>query len=215
MKVTTGYFAMAIMAGSALLAGCASSPPLKEQMVSKTLAPMPQADRPVGYKVVRLRDGREEVATLVAKTAETETWADTTGCRIVLPRTGFAPALEISNCEGFTGTQTVTLTSGTPYPLMLGSKWVYAFTGTSSRGDRWTGERRCDVGATVRVKANGGEHDTYRVVCDETAGNTRITRTYYVSPELQTYVFQERYRVRNWQGAPPPDRSTWEFVKQD
>lgn len=136
----------AVMAvGVLFLSGCASSPPLQEQAATKTLAPMPQAERAVGYKVIRIRDGREEVNTLVAQTAETQTWADSSGCRAVLPRTGFGPALEFTNCDGSTGTQRVALARGAPYPLTLGSKWVYSYEGTNTRGDRWTGQRHCEV----------------------------------------------------------------------
>jgi hypothetical protein len=132
-----------------------------------------------------------------------------------VPRTGFAPALEFTDCEGSTGTQTVTLPRGAPYPLTVGSTWVSAYLGTNSRGDRWNGQRHCAVEGAARVKAGPAEHDTDRVVCEDDAGNTKTVRTYYVSPALGIPVFQERYRVRNWVGAPPPDRATWELVRQE
>ena len=206
---------LTLAAGAALPAGCASAPPLQEQAVSKPLAPMPRPERAVGYKAVRLRDGREEVITLMAQTDQTQTWADSSGCQVVLLRTGFAPALEFTNCDGGTGTQAVKLMRGSPYPLTAGSKWVYSYDGTNVRGDRWTGQRHCEVRGTARVKAGAAEHDVYKVLCEDNAGNTRTTYTYYVSPELQTTILQERYRVRNWQGAPPPDRTTWQFVRQE
>src|SRR5262245_36580504 len=214
--------------GVLCLSGCASSPPPQEsamskalapipqeQAVSKALAPMPQPERAIGYKVVRIRNGREEVNALVAQTAETQTWADSSGCRAVLPRTGFGPALEFSNCDGSTGTQTVQLASGSPYPLALGSKWRHSYAETNTRADRWTGQRHCAVEGTVRVKAGATEVDTYKVVCEDNAGNAKTTHTHYVAPELQATVLQERYRVRNWPGAPPPDRTTWEFIRQE
>ena len=193
----------------------ALTPMPQEQTVSKAFAPMPQPERAVGYKVVRIRNGREEVNTLVAQTAETQTWADSSGCRAVLPRTGFGPALEFTNCDGSTGTQRVALARGTPYPLTLGGKWVYSFEGSNTRGDRWTGQRHCEVAGIARVKAGTAEHDAYKIICEDNAGNAMSTHTYYVSPELQTTVYQERYRVRNWPGAPPPDRTTWQFVRQE
>jgi hypothetical protein len=71
------------------------------------------------------------------------------------------------------------------------------------------------VAGNARVQAGAVEHDTYKVVCEDIGGDTKATNTYYVSPELQTAVIQERYRVRNWPGAPPPDRTTWQFVRQE
>jgi hypothetical protein len=198
-----------------LLAGCASAPPVKEEALTKPLAPMQRAERSIGYKLVQLRDGKEEATTLVAKTAETETWTTTSGCRYVVARTGFAPPLEFSDCEGNTGSHTVKLLSGTPYPLALGGKWAYSYSGQNAKGNKWTGRRDCSVQAAMRVKTVSGEHDTYKVVCDDNQGDFKASHTYYVSPALQTTVIQERYRVRYWQGAPPPDRTKWEFVKQE
>lgn len=216
MSRRQGWSAVVLLAiGAVLVAGCASGPALKEEAVSKSLAPMPQPERTIGFRVIRLQDGKEYVSSLVALTAETETWQDSLGCRLVLPRTGFAPALEFTNCEGNTGTQSVTLTRGAPYPLALGNKWVYAYSGSNARGDRWTGQRYCEVEGTAKVTVGLAEHDTYKVVCEDNSGNTKITRTYYMSPALQTFVVQERYRVRNWVGAPPPDRTRWEFVSQE
>lgn len=176
---------------------------------------MPQPQRAVGYKATRLRDGKEDVATLVAQTADTETWTDGSGCRFVVLRTGFAPASEFSDCEGNTGTQTVKLLRGTPWPLAVGSKWAYSYAGANSRGNKWTGQRDCAVQGVTRVKTGSGEHEAYKVVCEDAQENFRATNTYYVSPALKTAVFQERYRIRYWTGAPPPDQTKWEFVKQD
>lgn len=183
--------------------------------MTKSLAPMPQAERAVGYKVTRLRDGKTDVLTLVAQTADSQTWTDSTGCRFVALRTGFAPPIQFSDCDGNTGTQTVKLLRGMPFPLTLGGKWAYSYAGENSRGNKWTGQRDCAVQSGARVKTGSGEHETYKVVCEDSQENFKATHTYYVSPSVQTTVFLERYRVRYWPGAPPPDRTTWEFVKQE
>jgi hypothetical protein len=164
---------------------------------------MPQPERVVGYKTVSLRDGKEYFNTLVAQTPDTQTWMDSDGCRVVVPRTGFGPALEFTNCEGSTGTQTVKLLRGAPYPLTLGSKWVYAYSGTNARGDQWTGQRHCEVEGAAQVAVNGAEHDAYKVVCEDISGNTKTTRTYYVSPALQTIVFRAIGCGTGW-GRPRP-----------
>lgn len=91
----------------------------------------------------------------------------------MLPRAGFGPALEFTNCEGSTGTQTVKLTRESPYPLTLGSTWVYSYAGTNTRGDRWTGHRHCQVAGAARVKAGSAEHDAYKVLCEDNGGNSK------------------------------------------
>jgi hypothetical protein len=204
-----------VVLGGSLLTGCASGPPLQEAPVTTSLAPVPFPQRAVGYKVVTLRDGKEETSTLVEQTAETQTWLDSFGCRAVVPRTGFGPALEFANCEGSTGSQTVKLLRGTPYPLAAGGKWAYSYAGTNARGNKWSGERFCEVKGTARVKTTGGEHDTYKVICEDVQTDMKTIRTYYLSPTLQTSVLVDRYRIRYWSGAPPPDRATWEFVRQE
>lgn len=207
--------AVLVVLAAWVLSGCASGPPLKEEAVKGALGPVPRPERAVGYKVVTLRDGKEEVSTLIEQTVDTETWLNSTGCRAVVLRTGFAPALAFDNCEGETGTQTVKLLRGTPYPLTLGGKWAYSYSGTNSRGDQWSGQPSCEVAGTARVKTVSGEHDTYKVACEDTTRSSKTFRTYYVSPELQASVLQDRYRVRYWSGAPPPDRTKWELVKHE
>jgi hypothetical protein len=214
-RLWTGFWTVLLAVGVSLVTGCASAPPLKEEAVTKPLAPMPRPERAVGYKLVQLRDGKEEVSTLMAQTADTQSWSNSSGCRAVFSRIGFAPTLEFSDCEGSTGTQTVKLLRGTPYPLALGGKWAYSYSGENTRGNKWTGVRECSVQGSARVKTVSGEHDTYKVVCDDNQGDFKATFTYYVAPALQTTVMQERYRMRFWRGAPPPDRTKWEFVRQE
>jgi hypothetical protein len=185
------------------MAGCASAPPLQEEVVGSSLAPMPRPERKVGYKAVNLRNGTEVVSTLVEQTDTAQTWSDSLGCRVVVLRTGFAPVLETSNCEGNSVVQEVTLVRGTPYPLTVGSKWQYSFSGKDARGNQWSGQRHCAVEGTSRVKTVSGRDDTYKVVCQDSQGNLNTTYTYYVSPAKEAIMFQERYRVRNWSGAPP------------
>jgi hypothetical protein len=204
--------AMAAVLGT----GCASGPPIKEETVSGPVPPLARPERAVGYKVVNVRDGgKEESSTLVEQTADTQTWQDSLGCRAVVLRIGFAPASEFANCEGSTGTQVVKLLNGSPYPLGTGGKWAYSYSGRNTRGNEWSGRRECEVKGPARVKTAIGEHDTYKVVCEDRQADQNVVRTYYVSPALQQTVFQERYRVRFWAGAPPPDRATWELKRQE
>jgi hypothetical protein len=123
--------------------------------------------------------------------------------------------MEFTNCEGNTGTQSVKLLRGTPYPLTVGGKWAYSYSGANTKGDQWQGQRDCEVMGTSKVKTGIGEHDAYKVVCDESTKSSKTINTYYVSPALQSTVFQERRRIRYWNGAPPPDTTKWELVRQE
>lgn len=189
-RASLNVTAIVLGTSAVLLTGCASGPPLKEEAVSKALAPMPRPERKVGYKIINLRDGREVVSTLVEQTDTTQTWSDSLGCRVVVLRTGFAPVLETSNCDGNSIAQAVTLVRGTPYPLTAGGKWQYSYSGKDGRGNQWSGQRHCAVQGTSRVKTVSGEHEAYKVVCEDNQGNMSTTFTYYVSPALQTTVFQ-------------------------
>ena len=201
--------------GAAVMTGCASAPPLKEEAVASSLAPIPRPERAVGFKNVQLRDGKEMVSTLVAQTADTQTWSDSLGCQAVVSRSGFAPALEFTNCDGSTGRQTIKLVRGAPYPITLNSKWTYSFSGTNTTGGRWEGQRDCEVKGTARLKTAMGDQDTYKVVCEDIARDWKTINTYYVSPALQNTVLSERRRLRYWTGAPPNDTTRWELVKQE
>jgi hypothetical protein len=204
-----------LVGGSSMLIGCASGPPLKEETVTQSLPPMAQPERAIGYKTVQLRDGREEVNTLVAQTGDTETWTNSSGCRAVVSRTGLDPALEFANCEGSTGTHTIKLLRGTPYPLTAGGKWAYSFSGSNTSGGRWEGQRDCEVKGAARITTGTGPHDTYKVVCEDVAKDWKTIYTYYVAPKIESTVLSERRRLRYWTGAPPTDTTRWELVRQE
>ncbi|MGH7335693.1 MAG: hypothetical protein ACREKS_23675 [Candidatus Rokuibacteriota bacterium] len=169
-----------LVVGACLLTGCASR---KEAATTQSIPPMTRPERPVGYAAIRLVNGMEEVYTLVDKTADTETWEGPSGCRAVYPRTGFAPALKFTNCDGLSGTQVVKLRQGTPYPLTVGGKWVYSYAGKSTRGDRWSGELHCEVASAARVRVDTAERDVCTVVCEDNVDNVKTTYTYTIYRE--------------------------------
>lgn len=59
---------------------------------------------------------------------------------------------------------------------------------SDSDGWFWNGSIRCKVKDEVRVKAQSGEFDTYRIVCR--VGN--ITLESYMSPDTKMIVMQEQ-----------------------
>ena len=122
--------------GAAVMTGCASAPALKEEAVAKPLPPVVRPERTVGYKVVQLRDGKqEEVNSLVAQTDEAQTWMSSTGCRAVVSRVGFAPAAEFAKGEWHHLSQTVKLLEGARPGHRLSRRWEVGdiSTGHSSR----------------------------------------------------------------------------------
>ena len=83
-----GTVTVLVVVGAGLLIGCASA----QKEVATEQVGADRADRAAGtaHRIPgdRVVSGKEEVYTLVAKTAETETWISPSGCRAVYPRTG-------------------------------------------------------------------------------------------------------------------------------
>jgi len=176
----TGTITMVLVVGACFLSGCASR---TKEAATQSIAPIARPERPIGYQAIRRVDGAEEVYTLVAKTADTETWDSPRGCRAVYPRTGFAPPVKFSNCNGSSGTQVVKLLRGTPYPLTVGGKWAYSYEGKSPSGDRWSGELHCEVASAARVRVDTIDHDVCTVVCEDNIGTVKTTYTYTIYRE--------------------------------
>ena len=152
--------------------------------VTAQLPPMQKPERNVGFKWVSLKDGKEVVFTLVAKTADRESWQRSDGCSWTKPNTGFAPAVKWSGCASNDGTSVVNLLEGNPWPLQVGKKWTYSLRGSNVVGYSWDDKRHCEVKGVARIKTKLGEHDTYKVVCTD----PWQTRTWYMSPSLKAGV---------------------------
>ena len=79
----------------------------------------------------------------------------------------FEPTGEWKNCESGSGSQTSKLTTGSIYPLQVGNKESWDFSGTNTSGDSWSSTRNCEVVGTASVTVPAGTFDTYRVVCED------------------------------------------------
>ena len=199
---TNVRFIAPLILGGVILAGCQTTTTApqptstSEAPVTSSLAPMerPPLDQ-VASTVVWLVDGKtEQRSELIAKTDSSTSWKEDNGCSYTLPTTGFAPATKFENCDGNTGSQDVTLVSGSPWPLSVGKTWSYAVKGKNTRGNTWQNNRRCEVEEETRVTVPMGTYDTFKVVCHDPA---RI-RTYFVSPEVQkTVIFIRHDKRRN------------------
>lgn len=158
------------------------------------LAPMSEPELEVGHKWYALRDGRKYVQTLIAQTTETHSWKDNEGCVWSSLREGFAPTLAWSNCVYSEGGVQSVVRQGQVWPLEVGRTWTYKFSGGDLHGNDWSGTRECEVQNTVRIGTVLGEHDTYKVVCTDLWN----TRTWYVSPTLQSVVHYVRSSPSRW-----------------
>jgi hypothetical protein len=172
------------------LASCAT---VKELEVTTPLAAMPQPELRPGYGEVVLYNGKEMTSTLVSEDATTRSWKRSDGCSATTPKTGFGPALKWENCDGGSGSHTVTL-QGETWPLAVGKSWSYTYSGSDTAGNTWRGTRSCTVKTTVRIPTPSGEEDTYKVACSD----HNSTHTYYVSPARNATVRYERSRRDGW-----------------
>ena len=156
--------------------------------VSAPLEPMAKPMMRVGDKATRLlRNGKESTAVVVSMDEATATIEEGDGCRSIRVHEVFAEWLEWTNCPG-SGTGTSPLVKGDVWPLEVGKKWRYKYTGKPDKGRGWKGKKSCKVEEQVRIKVPAGEFDTYHVVCN----TQRIKKHYYMSPEIWTHVMYKR-----------------------
>ena len=172
---------------SFMLVGCAGAP-VEEMPVTAVLAPMPQPKVGVGHTWTGLRNGKPHTYKIVADRGDAWDWVSSGGCTFTMAKTGFAPGMKWANCEADDGQQTSTL-SGQIWPLVVGKKWSFTFKGTNARGS-WNGIRNCEVESAVNIQTALGRTDTYKVVCRDKWN----VRTFYVSPEVNEFVFWEWHR---------------------
>lgn len=128
-----------------------------------------------------LRDGAESVTTYDSLDGNNYSATDSSGCSWTNLVLEFAPSFEWNNCSGSSGTQKITKTKGSPWPLSAKSKFQYGFRGKSNDGGKpWTSTRKCKVKAQERVRVPAGEFDTFKVECTDKWSK----RTYWFSPQL-------------------------------
>ena len=157
--------------------------------VSAPLEPMAKPMMRVGDKATfLLRNGKELTDVVVSMDEATATIERGGGCRYTKAHEVFAERLEWTNCRWGSGTGTSPLVKGDVWPLEVGKKWRYKYTGKPDKGRRWKGKKSCKVKEQVRVKVPAGEFDTYHVVCN----TQRIKVHYYMSPEIWTDVMFKR-----------------------
>lgn len=191
-----------IFALGALVLGLAGCSTVEERPAKMALEPMTRPQPyPVGTLLRGLENGKPFTWRVLALNGGAYTVEDTNGCKwtdidIV------APPLYWENCSGSSGTIEVE-TEGSLWPLEVGKTVTYRLTGTNSKGNSWSGVRRCEAEDIVSLTTTTGDHDTYKVVCrDKTK-----TLTYYISP-----AFGDRVLFNIW-SAKRGSTNTYEILE--
>ena len=90
--------------------------------------------------------------------------------------------------------RTVTSVEGKIWPLQVGRKLAYRYTGKNSKGKSWREKIKCEVKRAGRVTVSAGAFNAYQVSCD----SRTVRKTYYVAPELGIPV---KYREWKFEGS--------------
>ena len=119
------------------------------------------------------------------------------GCAWTVRVNGFAPVRTWKNCSEFAaGTQTYKR-HGDIFPLRVGNSESWTFRGKNTRGDTWTGTRKCKVKGTADVTVPAGTFKTHHVVCTE----PRTQYRWHFSPELGMEVFHSQKPLKGSSGS--------------
>ena len=150
------------------------------------------AEDKVGTQVHVLKNGVPVTYSVTAVDSDTYSGADSDGCTYNELSLAYAPSLKWENCTGSTGTQTITKTKGSPWPMSVGSKFSYKFYGSDNK-DSWSATRKCEVTGTEHVSTQLGSFDTYKVVCKDPWSK----RTWWYAPEIGRNVKSNRKHYRD------------------
>ncbi len=196
---------LASTAAALVLGFSAPALALKDSKASTKLAPMPQPPLPpVGRQAYNLWNGKELVWTITEAGPEKVSGEGSDGCKYSSIPGFFARAIAWTDCDGYTGTRTISDRKGDIWPLQKGRKFSYKTTGKDAKsGDTWKRSYKCKVDER-RIKVAAGEFDTYRVECSSSKDIVR----WWVSPELGERVAGERKRRGGGGGG-----YEWELVK--
>lgn len=157
--------------------------------------------RSVGDKSIwRYKDGTEITYEITAVDEETISGRASDGCTWKSVIAGWGPAVEWKNCNSSSGSHKVKRT-GNLYPLQVGNSEKWKYRGKNSKGNTWSGTRKCEVRGTEKVTVPAGTFETYHVVCEEKSGRYE----WHYSPELRFFVTSSRK---------PLGGSTWGYSQE-
>lgn len=170
----------------------ASWTPAKKVETAPARAELPPGERRawvVGDKSVwKQMDGKEITWKTVKRDGSFAEVHGSNGCKAVIDRSSYSPALSWRDCSGSAGSRKMEKHAGGLFPLAVGNTESWQFTGRNSKGKTWSNMRSCKVAGTVNVTVPAGNFDTYHVVCRE--GSARYD--YWFSPELGSTVISSK-----------------------
>jgi hypothetical protein len=175
---------LAVALASLGVAACQST----EQKVAATsidLPPMDMPSHPVGTNWVISNGKVKGPLTIAAKDGNGETIQSPTGCSYTRSaKNMFAPSSVWKGCEWGSGEAKVAAVAGSMFPLRVGARQTWTWSGSSDRGYAFDGARECEAVAAERVTLAAGSFDAYKVVCTDTWRDGSRTITWYVAPSV-------------------------------
>ncbi len=177
-----------------ILAACqAAGPPTPETLQPQpaaVLAPAPGPElRPGAAFVFRHGNGGEVSSRVIGVDGEEVTWQADNGWTWT-GKAFFWPVLSWQRA-GASGSQQVSGDPGALFPLAVGERAAYRYTGRSSEEPAgWSGAGRCSVAAVERVTVPAGTFDTFKIVCEqgEDLSDPYRVRTWWYAPAVGHHV---------------------------
>ena len=160
---------VSVSIGAILLAGCQTTGSSLQSTPSQAkLPPLEQRRAVLGDTYSWLnKNGEQRTGKIVAVDANFVSGESSNGCKWKSKRDAFAPGVEWSNCGGSSGTQTSQRRGGSIFPMTVGSKETWDYSGTNTNGDSWESTRNCETVAIAEVTVPAGTFDTYHVRCED------------------------------------------------
>lgn len=168
------------------LGACVEPPLIPAAEVSEAIEPVP-APGPALYAQRNMANVDIEDITMEV-TDDGYRTESSSGC-VWTESERYAPAATWSGCRSAGGSQSVTFEEGVLWPLAVGNRKTWSFTGRNDKGATWSESRTCEVEAVEIVTLPTEESRALKVVCEDPYAR----RIYWHSPELGVAVYSQTY----------------------
>ena len=151
----------------------------------------------VGDKLVwREKDGKNVTFEVSQVDGNMVAFRMKNGCSWTVRVDGFPPTRSWKNCKVGSGSQAYTR-RGNVFPLKVGNVESWTYKGKTTKGDTWSGFRKCEVKGTAQVSVPAGKFETYNIVCTEKSRRHQ----WQFSPELGVAVTYYRKPLKGSSGG--------------